>query len=234
MALSQMTREVWAWAESNIPFDNLTSAARELRSELRTRIRGLSPRSNELLYASYSGPKHRSSDVENILLYNIDSSGSCFRRVAANGVRFELAAADRRSAHSGRAWGATYQYATAPLNENFRCWTIGSVLASFNDIDLGSYSSQTRLAQTWLALRRTRDLKTSEPRHHETEFGVRLLLSGPRVEFAAPELVKSAIDGVVAAFQAHGDRSSVHEIARRISQTVEASAQEVSERLRRR
>jgi hypothetical protein len=70
-------------------------AARDLafpfQKELHSRIRKLDPRPGEILHATYAGPRHPASDVENLLLYNVDMDGACFRHCAKSGVRFELA-----------------------------------------------------------------------------------------------------------------------------------------------
>ena len=70
-----------------------------------------------------------------------------------------------------------------------------------------------------------------DPLAPDRPFAVRLLLRAPAGAFAAPELVKSVIDGTVAAFQAHGDRRTVEELAARLAADLDASPEEVTDEL---
>ncbi len=66
---------------------------------------------------------------------------------------------------------------------------------------------------------------TREPLARGKPFSVRLVLGAPSGQFASPELVKSVIDGTVAAFQAHRDHSTVGELSARLESQLGASAE---------
>jgi hypothetical protein len=68
-----------------------------------------------------------------------------------------------------------------------------------------------------------------------TPFAVRVAIRPPRgVLPRLGYLVKGIVDGVVCAFQAHTDRSSVGEVARRVSNIIEATPDEIQTLLVRR
>lgn len=223
--------EVRAWADSALPFDNLTPAQREFRAELRERLTRLSAGPEDVLHALYSGSKHPQADVENILLYNVDQGGGAFRGSAKGGVRFELADRARTEAPSGRRWASTYRYRLAPRDGAFSEWQAIRELAAFEAVDLGPFSSEHRLAQVWWALRRAAAALASERLGWNRAFAVRLRVRAPAGTFARPELVKSLVDGTVAAFQAYRDRRTVEEVAARVAGTLDASSQEVAHEL---
>lgn len=88
----------------------------------------------------------------------------------------------------------------------------------------------TLLGQTWLALHRARVELASEPLPPSSPFAVQLTVTG--LEGAVtPTVVKSLIDGTVAAFQAHGDPS---EMARRVGASLGVRTDEVAGVLSRR
>ncbi len=84
---------------------------REARAALRSPVRSLAAGSGQILDASYAGHKPANTDVENLVLYNIDAAaGGCFAPAARYGVRFELGAGPRRDPPSGRARACSYRY----------------------------------------------------------------------------------------------------------------------------
>lgn len=70
---------VEAWADDYIRFGRLPEWQVRLRSEIRNRCDRLTPSGDQVLEASFFGPKLPNADVENLLLYNICS----FRTVGA-------------------------------------------------------------------------------------------------------------------------------------------------------
>jgi hypothetical protein len=215
--------EVCAWSDAPLPFDNLSPSQRALRTGLRERLAQLTAEGGEILHATYSGPKDPRADVENLLLYNVDQAGTSLRAAAAHGVRFELDEGAVLEAPSGRPWRCSYRYRVAPREAGFSAWRPARELAGF--------PSEHRLAQVWLALRRASVRVAAEPVRPETRFGVRLELQAPASQFAAPELVKSLVDGTVAALQAHADRGTVEDVSARLATQLGASAEELAQEL---
>jgi hypothetical protein len=99
-----------------------------------------------VLHATFFGPKHPNADVENLVLYNIDS----FKAYGRNGIRFEHGGAVP-SAPDGAEYRFCYRYALAPRSGGFTHWRQGRTLASFDWTDLGAFGGEKKLAQVWLA-----------------------------------------------------------------------------------
>ncbi len=214
-----------------MPFDNLSPSQRALRTGLRARLTQLPVHASEILHATYSGPKDPRADVENLLLYNVDQGGKSLRAAAAHGVRFELDEGAILAAPSGRPWRCSYRYRGAPLGARFSAWRPARELAAFEAVDLGRFPSEHRLAQVWLALRQSSVRVAADPVRPEARFGVRLRLQTPASQSAAPELVKSVVDGTVAALQAHGDRGTVDDVSARLAAQLGPSATELAQKL---
>jgi hypothetical protein len=183
-------------------------------------VRSLAAAPDEILHASYAGPKATNMDVENLVFYNIDATaGGCFQPGTRHGVRFEMAAALHGDPPSGRRYACSYQDGLKSPDSSLSHWRLVRRLASFTEADLGLFPSTKRLEQVWLAIH---DAKV-EPvgaRVAPTErFAVFLTLSHPGTNSAGvnPELVKALIDGTVAAFESHDDFASVDEIAARLA-----------------
>jgi hypothetical protein len=214
-------RQVWLWTTRYIPYDRLTADQLASRAALRLRVRSLAAATaGEILDASYAGFKPGNMDAENLLLYNIDATAAgCFRPGARYGLRFELAAGARRKSISGRPFACSYQYRMISPESDLSHWQPVRTLASFTGADLGRFPPARRLEQIWLAIRRAAAQTASEPAGAGAPFALFLVLGYPRTApaSAAPELVKVLIDGTVAAFQAHGDRLTLTEIAARLA-----------------
>ncbi len=224
-------REVRAWTNAPLPFDGLSPSQRALRAGLREGLTQLRGDAGDILHATYFGPKDRRADVENLLLYNVDQGGKSFRAAAEQGVRFELGEGAALRAPSGRLWPCAYRYRCAFRGASFSAWRPARELAAFGPVDLGNFPSEHRLAQVWLALRRARVNVAEEPLRPQIPFGVRLRLEAPGSEFAAPELVKSVVDGTVAALQAHGDRGTVDDMSTRLAEQLGASGEGLAREL---
>lgn len=224
-------REVRAWSDAPLPFDNLSPSQRALRTCLPERLAQLTAEGGEILHATYSGPKDPRADIENTLLYNVDQGGRSLRAAAGHGVRFELDEGAVLEAPSGRPWRCSYRYRVAPREAGFSAWRPTRELAAFEAVDLGRFPSEHRLAQVWLALRRASGRVASEPIRPETRFGVRLRLQTAASQSAAPELVKSLVDGALAALQAHADRGTVEDVSARLATQLGASPEELAREL---
>ena len=107
-------------------------------------------------------------------------------------------------------------------------------MAAFDHVDLGSFRSEHRLTQTWLALHRLASVEIEQPLSGEESIGVFLQISAPTTASAGvkPELVKGLFDGVVSAFQNHPDMSNASAIADRLHKPVDVAAEEIETYLR--
>jgi hypothetical protein len=225
-------RDVRLWAERYIPFENLTPAQRDARDELRERLRSLVAAPGEILHASYAGDKPANMDIENLLLYNIEGAG-CFSSSMQHGVCFEFASDPIGGASPQDGHPCAYRYRLIPADSELDHWRKVRRLVTFTDVDLGLFPATGRLAQTWLALHRSFTTLVESNVTSVEPFGVFLTLKVPSVGAgtSGAELVKSLIDGVVAAFQAHGDQATVGAVAKRLGDAMREEPVRIAELL---
>lgn len=214
-------RWVRLWTDRYIPYERLTDDQRAARAALREQVRSLAAEPGEILHASFAGFTPVEADVENLVLYNIDgAAGGCFQPGAQHGVRTEMANALHGKAPSGRPHACSYEYGLTSPDSCFVHWRPTRPMARFTDADLGEFPSAKRLEQVWFAIHHAKDVHADEPPIVASErFAVRLTLNYPCSQTAGanPGLVKALIDGTVAAFQCHRDRTSVDEIGSRLA-----------------
>jgi hypothetical protein len=140
-----------------------------LREEIRARTRQFELSAEQVLHATFFGPKHSRADVENLVLYYIDS----FATAGRNGIRFELCPRVPESPDS-TSYNYPYRYELVPRSGSFSNWSATRRLASFDWTDLGAFSGDKRLARVWLALTRSH-VETADPvRAPDTPFSVRV------------------------------------------------------------
>ncbi|MGV0745208.1 hypothetical protein [Mycolicibacterium sp. XJ870] len=213
---------VGAWADGYIRFEKCPSWQDELRSQIRSRCRQLEPSHEQVLHATFFGTKLANADVENLLLYNIDT----FRTAGRNGIRFEYGA-NVPTAPDGTQYPFGYGYALAPLSGTFTHWQPGATLASFDWADLGTFLGEKKLAQVWLALARGKAAAHASATPGTT-FAVRVHVRPP---FGPPlvwgGLVKGLFDGVICAFHTHTDQDILGEVADRLSRVLPAVPGEI-------
>jgi hypothetical protein len=218
---------VEAWADDYIRFERLPDWQKHLRSKIRTCCGQLEPSAGQVLHATFIGAKHANADVENLVLYYIDS----FRVAGRNGIRFEHGAAVP-PAPDGAEYPFCYRYALAPPLGTFTDWQQGRTLASFDWIDLGAFAGEKKLAQVWLALARGQ-VEVVEPAcAPETPIAVKVAVRPPRGRQPVwGNLVKGIFDGVICAFQAHSDTDVLPEVVARLGTVLPADPVELEEHL---
>ncbi|OKH76405.1 hypothetical protein EB72_01350 [Mycobacterium sp. SWH-M1] len=183
-----------------------------------------------MLHATFRGGKLANADVENLLLYNIDS----FKIAGRNGIRFEHGEGAALTT-AGNPYSFGYRYALATRSGSFDNWREVRTLASFDWVDLGLLTSEKRLAQVWFALARAcaqGAISLGGPVAPDTPFAVRLQMRPPIG--ASPVwggLVKGIFDGVICAFQAHTDKSCLEDVAHRLALQLPAHPGEIIELL---
>ena len=218
---------VEAWADDYIRFERRPVEQEHLRAEIRARLKRLTAAPDQILQATFSGAKHPAADVENLALYYIDDTGASFAKAARYGLRFELAT-DRPPPPTGRDYAYGYRYELLPRDAPCRHWRDERELASWDWVDLGAFAGAKNLEQVWLALRRHDVHVADTGRAPSAAFAVRMVIRPPHgVSPRLGYLLKGLVDGVVCAFQAHTDRSTVAELGRRVSNIIEATPHEI-------
>jgi hypothetical protein len=211
---------VEAWADGHIPFEPKLAWQKDLRSEIRSRCRLLEPPADEILDTAFFGPMPDRSDVENLVLFNIDDSANSFEQSGRNGIRFSYGAELPPAAPSGDSYKNCYRYRFTPRVRT---------LASFEHdwIDLGGFDGDKKLAQVWLALAHgfnTGTVRISSPGiGPDEEFAVNIAIRSPHGEkWSLGKLVKPIVDGVISAFHAHTDATDLSEIVGRLAKQLRA------------
>ncbi|WP_082754123.1 SIMPL domain-containing protein [Mycobacterium sp. NAZ190054] len=218
---------VEAWADDYIRFERRPPWQEQLRDDIRARCRQLEPSAEQLLHATFFGAKHSNADIENVLLYYIDS----FRVAGRNGIRFEHGVGVP-PAPNGADYPFCYRYALAPRVGGFAHWRQGRTLASFDWTDLGTFVGEKKLAQVWLALARGQ-VEIIEPADlPKTPFAVKVQVRPPHGhQPVLGNLVKGVIDGVTCAFQAHTDTGVLPDVVARLARDLPADAAEIEAHL---
>jgi hypothetical protein len=219
---------VRAWADAAIPFENLSPSALELRRELREALARLSPMPDELLNARFTGELRRGSDVENALFYNVDSGKGSFSRATRFGVAFELSVGRAPRAPSGRAWRCFYEYRLTHMRAVPQSWGSSMALARIKDVELKARGAIPTASEVWFSLRSGRADVYERLADPSGRFQVRLVLKVPGELPLTPDLLKPLLDGVTAAFQAHGDAASATAMADILSGRVDADADDLA------
>lgn len=222
---------VEAWADDYIRFEHLPAWQCELRDEIRSRCGQLVPSAGEVLHATYYGSKYPNADVENLVLYNIDS----FRVAGSNGIRFEHGL-DLPPAPDHSGYRFAYRYALAAHTDTFANWQPGRTLAAFDWIDLGDFAGEKKLAQVWLALARAynaKEVDADAPASGvETPFAVRVQIRPPLARKPVwGGLVKPVFDGLISAFQAHTDMTVLPHVVEQLAKVLPAAPAEIEQHL---
>ncbi|CQD20011.1 hypothetical protein BN000_04728 [Mycobacterium europaeum] len=218
---------VEAWADDYVRFERRPNWQEELRNEIRNLSGQLIPSPEQVLHATFFGAKPLNGDVENLLLYNIDS----FKSAGRNGIRFE-SGQWVPTARSGGVYPFGYRYALAQRSGTFDHWQPSRTLASFDWIDLGEFAGEKKLSQVWLALSRGQVELADQACPPDAPFAVKIDLRPPvGREPVMGTLVKGVFDGVISAFQAHTDTSVLPEAAARIASAIPAQAAEIEKHL---
>lgn len=221
-----------AWSDHYIPFEPKADDDRRLRQELRDRLERLRAEPGDVLHAEFAGVKRPNVDVENTLLYNVDTTGRRFQPSASGGVLFEHAPAAPDPAPSGSTYACRFRYCLRPRDQTFGAWRDTRELARWGPLRIGSLSGEKKLEQVWWSLVQAEAEVNSSARAPEAPFAVRLGLHPPgQARIPTVALVKGLFDGVVCAFQAHRDRGTSAEMAELLSQIVDGQPVAIAKHL---
>ena len=219
---------VQAWADDYIRFERRPPWQEQLRNEIRNGSSQLEPSAAQVLHATFFGAKHPKADVENLVLYNIDT----FKVSGRNGIRFEHGDTVP-PAPDDAEYQFCYSYALAPRSGSFTHWRQGRMLASFDWTDLGVSTSDLRLAKVWRELWRRKAQPFVPVIGPDTPFGIRVEVRPPHGHRPVwGGLVKGIFDGVICAFQAHLDTTVLPEVVPRLAKALSADPDEIEGYLR--
>lgn len=221
--------EVQAWADAPVPFEPKTDDTRALRRGLLERIARLQAGSNEVLEATFFGPKDPRADVENLLLYNLSTSGQVFAGATQAGLRFELALSEPPRAPSGVVRRFSYLYRVGARADGWRGWTVGRQLAQWDPCEVLGLDGSKRAEATWWAMRRAAITVAESARTTGQAFGAQVVVHPPTGRRAQlPGVVKGLLDGLVASLQCHDDRDSLPEVSTRLARSLDADPRQVA------
>lgn len=163
--------------------------ALELRAALRSGLEGLRYGPREGLSCVLYGALPARADVENLLLYNIDSSGG--RSAGAAQISFE-------QVPSRGDWPYTYAYRVSPPTTGFAHYAEHRVIARVGPAVVADGSSDRLLDRVWLAVNAQDAVRAlAEPRG---PLALRLRVALPRrPNRGIAGMIKGIFDGVVAA-----------------------------------
>ena len=95
---------------------------------------------------------------------------------------------------------------------------------------LGTFGGDKKLEQVWAALSAAALEPSGPARMPGEHYAISAVIHPPEGSTAYPaRLIKSIVDGVVSAFQAHADAVTRPEVARRISRTLNADSRQIAE-----
>jgi len=219
---------VEAWADAYILFERRPDWQKALLAEIKTRCKQLEPSTGQVLHATFFGDKRPKADVENVVLYYIDS----FSVAGRNGIRFEHGAAAPLAPPDGE-YPFCYRYALTPRSGSFADWQQGRTLASFDWTDLGVFARDKIPAQVWLALARGQVEVVNLSRAPDALFAVKVEIRPPRglQPRVNSDLVKGIFDGVICALQAHTDATVLPVVVARLAAALPAYPEEIRKHL---
>lgn len=207
---------VEAWANDYIHFDNVPAWQKQLREEIRTRCRELSPSQGQLLHAAFFGPKLPNADVENLTIYNIGS----FKEPGANGIRFELGDTVP-PAPDGVDYRFGYRYALEPRSASLTHWRPVRKVAAFDWTDLGKFTGEKKLAKVWRAIA-CGQVDVGDQIAPDAHFAVLVALRPPHgTKPVWGGMVKGVFDGVICALQGHAGEVSP-DLVERLAKQIDA------------
>lgn len=221
---------VQVWADDYIRFEHLPAWQMHVRDEIRSRSRRLEPEEGQVLHATFCGAKLPNADVENLVLYYIDT----FPIAGRYGIRFEYGGLVPPT-YQGDEYPFHYRYALASRSETLTHWKKGRLIAAFDWTDLGEFKADKQLAQVWWALRRGEAQTFLPVIAPDSPYGVRIEVRVPRHRRPQPvwgAWVKGIIDGVICAFHAHTDETVLSEVARRLANTLSGQPEDIAGYLR--
>lgn len=171
-----------------------------LRAALRAELPALRGNAGDVLHATFIAPGLLpNSDVENVLLGNVDTFGVAFSHVASSGVVFEFWPENPSAAHGAPPLECCSIYELGKAARPSRRWQERDVLASWDRVPVPSLQAATRSPAVWWELRHG-PAAVAIPRSKPPRFAVHLVLHVPAGQLVnAAGKVKVAVDAAVLA-----------------------------------
>jgi hypothetical protein len=110
-------------------------------------------------------------------------------------------------------------YRLVRAERGFEHWQVVRELVRFSEVTVNAGAEHLQ-THVWRALHQGDVKITDTPKAQNVPFGISLRVAGPRGFVARPSIVKKLVDGVIAAFQALGDRTSLEVPASRVGKTL--------------
>jgi hypothetical protein len=210
------------WADEYVRNESgAASTAGRLRRLIGDEIRALPAPTGRVLHAGYGGQRWRGTDVENLLLNNIDQTLAVFRRPAVLGIRFEDLGPIVPPAPDGTARLSYYRYRLAEPGAAFAAVQPGHLICRVPEAVVPDGPARLA-ARIWLAVRRARPLTGASGPPEHGSFLLRVTVH--QLELA--KSIKAIVDGATAAMQ-RDDADRVNEAVTRLARLQHAEAGEL-------
>ena len=171
-----------------------------LRAALKAELVALQGGAGRVLYATFISPALLpNSDVENVLLGNVDTFGGSFAHVTALGVAFEFWPENPSALPGALSLECCSVYELDEPDRASRRWQEEEVLASWDRVPVPSLQTATRSPPVWWELRHGKAV-VSIPKTKPPRFAVHLVVHVPAGQSVnAAGKVKVAVDAAVLA-----------------------------------
>lgn len=217
-----------AWSTGYIPFELKQPWQRKFRQELLHAVNSLRGHKHAVLHSIYEFTGNNSSDIENVLFYNI--SQSYFSTLPIYGLRWErgyrlskpcpFALTNPRHHH--------YVYSLVKQSHPIFHWQIGAVLARWWTT-LPSTKLLEHPSYLWHFLKSSsQPTLMAKPRRIQN-FGIRVFIDVPQPvdqRFLLSK-TKAIIDGLINTLNYHDGTDEI-EICRRLARRISVSSQEIA------
>lgn len=190
-----------AWCSRQLDLQSKAPDVRGLlRAALKAELPALRGNTGDVLYATFIAPGLLpNSDVENVLLGNVDAFGGAFAHVAASGVVFEFWPENPSAASGAPPLECCSIYELDEAARPSLRWREGDVLASWDHVPVRSLQTATRSPAVWWELRHG-PATVAIPKSKPHRFAVHLVLHVPAGQTVnAAGKVKVAVDAAVLA-----------------------------------
>jgi tetratricopeptide (TPR) repeat protein len=227
---------VEVWSEKRLPFEP-KGWLLSLRDDIRSAIADINCDQNQVLHAVYLSSILESSDVDNILFYNVGVE--YFQQTGYAGLRFERSFLPAPPPPTGSAIGSVqhYQrYMSEPKERYFEHWIQVRTLVKWNSSmtadNMVKLKKTKNPAYVWFAVKSGTIQNVSEFQGIPLEFGVRLKIRVPSwITSSFIDLLKPLLDGTIGAFH-HHDGMHEESVAKHLTSILEVRAQDIISYLR--
>ncbi len=216
------------WSSKRLPFEP-KGWLHDMRSSLIEAISQLEIGDDAFLRATYHSEVLELCDLENILLYNVGTGK--FKKLCQQGFLLERSFQSGPYPPDGFKNKLHYQrYEITSQQQRPVYWDTEKVLASWENISLVKLTSDTKPHEYWKAMKEN-DVTILTNEAYGGYFGIDVQLTIPeRKGFNLAVVVKTMLDGIIAAFHVHrGDQTEL--ISERLARILSAETHSVAKLL---